>query len=85
MKDILPQYHLLVGVFVDNGFNWLQISKPVKLYWNFNGFGTNTQTVFDKRRIPKQLFMVVEFGKHVYFDLLRGNGFRRIEAIYQNI
>ena len=59
--------------------------KPVSENGNVNGFGTNAQTVFHKRRNPKRIFMVVEFGKNIHFDLLRGNGFRRIEAVYQNI
>ena len=59
--------------------------KPVLENGNVNGFGTNAQIVFDKRRNPKRVFMVVEFGKHVHFDLLRVNRFRRIEAVYQNI
>ena len=85
LKDILPQYHLNVRVVVDKRFIWLQMWKPVLEIGNVNGFGTNAQTVFDKRPNPKRVFKVVEFGKHVYFDLLRGNGFRRIEAVYQNI
>ena len=71
MKDILPQYHLNVGVVVDKSFNWLQMWKPVLENRNVNGFGTNAQTVFEKRRNPKKLLMVVEFGKHVHFALLR--------------
>ena len=78
MKEILPQYHLNIGVVVDNRFNWLKNG-------NLNDFRTNAQTVFDKRPNPKLVYLVVDFGKHVYFDLLRGNGFRRIEAVYQNI
>ena len=85
MKDILHQYHLNVGVVLDNRFNWLQMWKSALENGIVNGFGNNAQTVFDKGRNPKRVFMVVKFGKHVYFDLLRGNGFRRIEAVYENI
>ena len=85
MKDILPQHHLTVRVVVDKRFDWLQMWKPVLENGKINGFGTNAQTDFDKRRNPKRVFMVVEFAKHVQFDLLRGNGFRRIQAVYLNI
>ena len=57
--------------------------KPVLENGNVNGFGTNAQTVFHKRRNPKRVFMVVEFGKNLHFDLLRGNGFRQIGAVYR--
>ena len=67
MKDIL-RYHLNGGVIVDNKFNWLQMWKPALENGNVNGFGTNAQTVFDKRRNPKRVFVVVEFGKHVHSD-----------------
>ena len=40
--------------------------KPVLENGNVNCLGTNAQTVFDKRRNPKQVFMVVEIGKHVH-------------------
>ena len=59
--------------------------KPALENGNVNGFGTNAQTVYHKRRNPKRVFMVVGFDKHVHFGLLRGNGFRRNEAIYQNL
>ena len=87
MKDILPQYHLNVGfgIVVYNRFDWLQKWIPVLQNGNVNDFGTNAQTVFDKRRNPKRVFMMVEFGKHFHFDLLRVNGFRQIEAVNQNI
>ena len=52
---------------------------------NVDGFGTNAQTDFHKRSNPKRVFYVVKFGKNIHFDLLRWNGFRRIEAVYQNI
>ena len=56
------------------------MGKHVLENGNVNGFGTNAQTVFHKRRNAKRVFMVVEFGKNIHFDLLR-----RIEAVYQNI
>ena len=82
MKNILSQTHLNVGLVVDNRFNWLQMWKHVLENSNVNSFETNAQTVFHKWRTPKRVFMVVEFGKHIHFDFLRGNGFRRIEAVF---